>query len=146
MATIDTRPQSIDILAYAGDTLTLNINTDIDYSLHNWTGYVKSDFTEQPFDAEFTFEHPPETQQGFVTKATISATDTAGLIGLVTRKIEKSAPVFTKAGTTAVVAPREVTAPIQYTGIWDIQVELDDVVTTLVRGTIQIDADITRLP
>jgi hypothetical protein len=142
MATIDTRPQSIDIFAYAGDTLVLNIVTDVDYSLHTWTGYIKSDFTEQPFDAEFAFDHPDNNlPTGFLTKATISATDTSGLTALVLNRVNK--PTFTKAGTTS-ASLREINAPIQYTGVWDIQVKLDDVVTTLVRGTIQIDGDVTR--
>jgi hypothetical protein len=143
MATIDTRPQSIDIFAYAGDTLTLRIVTDVDYTQHVWTGYVKSDHTEQPFDAEFTFEIPEGSSFGFPMNAVLSATDTAALATLVTRSVQK--PVFTKAGTTS-VATQAIIAPVQYSGIWDIQVQLDDVVTTLVRGTIQIDADITRLP
>lgn len=135
--TIDTRPNDIDLITYAGDTLTLKItSTDVDYSGYTWTGQIKTSAQSSTVDATFSFTHgePPSGSQTF---AVLSAEDSANLGNIATFQAQFS----TKSGPVA--SPMMVEA-FRYNGVWDIQVENEGVVTTLVRGTIKVDTDITR--
>ena len=136
--TIDTRPNDIDIITYAGDTLTLQITSpDVDYSTgYTWSGQIKTSASYSTVDATFTFTHgsPPSGSQ---TAAVLSAEDSAALGSIALF----SAQFNTKSGPVA--TPMMVEA-FRYNGVWDIQVEKAGIVTTLVRGTIKVDTDITR--
>jgi hypothetical protein len=135
--TIDTRPSDIDLITYAGDTLTLNITSpDVDYSTWAWTGQIKTAVDSSTVDAEFEFTHG-EPPAGSTTSAVLSATDSANLGSIALY----SAQFSTKSGPVA--TPMMVEA-FRYSGVWDIQVENAGVVITLVRGTIKVDTDITR--
>ena len=120
--TIDTRPQSIDIKHYAGDTLVLNITTDSDYSLATWTGQIRLNHADATPDATFTIV--PDAAGAI---ATLSATDTAAL-NLLGVEVTELGQTFKR-----------------YTGVFDIQVVEGTVVSTLVRGTISVDSDVTKV-
>ena len=138
MSTIDTRPQGIAIQGYAGDTLTLTIVTDTDYSAYTWTGQVKTDHDDILADAVFTFGAQTPVNTKFHTPAILDAAATRALADLV--PTDDLPPVHVKPGG-------DVTTTVStqvYTGLWDIQVEsAGGDVTTLVQGTITIDADVT---
>lgn len=121
MATLDTRPQVVDITHYAGDTLPLRINTSDDFSTAVWSGEVRLDHADATPDATFSFT--PDTGGAL---AILSDTDTAALnaLGL---DVTENGQTFKR-----------------YTGIYDIQVD-DGMVRTLVRGKLTIDEDVTRV-
>lgn len=121
MQVIDTRPQSVAIKHYAGDTLTLNITTLYDYSLATWSGQIRLNHSDATPDATFTI-----VPDSIGAVATISATDTAMLNGLGT-DVTENGQTFKR-----------------YSGVFDIQILESGVVTTLLRGTIDIDSDVTR--
>jgi len=138
MATIDTRPQGIAIHGYAGDTLTLTIVTDTDYSAYTWTGQVKTDHDDAIADALFTFGAQTAVHTKFHTPATLDASATRQLADLA--PTDDLPPVHVKPGGDVATA---VSTQV-YSGLWDIQVESSGGdVTTLVQGTITIDADVT---
>lgn len=121
MQVIDTRPQSVAIKHYAGDTLTLNITTAYDYSAATWSGQIRLNHVDATADATFTIV--PDSS-GAV--ATLSATVTAQLNALGT-DVTEDGQTFKR-----------------YSGIFDIQIAEGPLVTTLLRGTIDIDSDVTR--
>jgi hypothetical protein len=121
MQVIDTRPQSIAIKHYAGDTLTLNISTIYDYSGATWTGQIRLNHADPTPDATF-----------------VITPDSSGAVA-----------VLSSANTTALNAlGADVTEDGQtfkrYSGVFDIQIVEGVVVTTLLRGTVIIDSDVTR--
>lgn len=135
MTSIDLRPSTLDILAYAGDTITLYIRTDVDYSSATWAGSIKdSSNVGETEVASFVFGTTTlDTQTGtWVTPAKVEEADTAALFDTA------------NAGNTG-------QPPVPYTGVWDIQVTYDDPidegaltdVLTLVKGQITIEGDIT---
>jgi hypothetical protein len=142
--TIDTRPQGVALKAYAGDTLVFNVITDVDYSSHVWTGEIRSEHYDATPDATFTFGDsilvPAEgaVPDKWHTAVTLAATATRALAEL--SPDDDLQPQYIKIGT----ALADAVSLQQYSGIWDIQVESGGVVTTLVQGTITVDADVTR--
>lgn len=137
MSILDTRPQGVAIHGYAGDTLTLTIVTDVDYSTYTWSGEVRTDHADGVADATFSFGVQTPVSTKFHTPATLTAADTRGLADLIPE--DDLPPVYTKSGTSDVSVSTQ-----QYNGLWDIQVTAPGgEVTTLVQGTITIDADVT---
>jgi hypothetical protein len=122
MQTIDTRPQSVAIQHYAGDTLILNITTASDYSTATWAGQIRLNHADATPDA--TFSIVPDT---IGAVATLSATDSAALNDLGVE--------VTEGGQTFK----------RYSGIFDIQIVEGAIVNTLVRGTITVDSDVTKV-
>lgn len=137
MSIIDTRPQGIALMGYAGDTLPLTIVTDFDYSTYTWSGEVRKDHADAVVDAEFVIGATVPVSTKFHTPVYLSAASTRALADL--SPTDDLPPTYTKSGTSDIAVSVQ-----QYSGVWDIQVELAGVVTTLVQGTITIDADITR--
>jgi hypothetical protein len=120
--TIDTRPQSLAILHYGGDTLILNITTASDYSTASWNGQIRLTHSEASPDATFSIE--PDSLGAIVT---LSSTDSAALNALGV-DVTENGQTFKR-----------------YSGVFDIQIAEDGVVNTLVRGTITVDSDVTKV-
>jgi hypothetical protein len=135
--TIDTRPQEVDISAYGGDTLTIQITApDTLVAGMDWNAQVRKDRNPTtPVDA--TFLITPPTGAGVPAAVVLSAVDTARLSGAgAIRRVVNPTTGATQQSQT-------------YTGVWDCQISdptNPDPVITLVQGTITLDADVTRLP
>lgn len=132
MGTLDVRPESVDILGYAGDTLTITVVAPA--SLVNakaWTAEIRSAIDATTVDAEFVIT-PPTVADGPAYLVLDAATTRLLASSGVLRKIR------TREGTTVEV--------LRYKGVWDCQVSAAglDPVRTLVKGTISIDQDVTR--
>lgn len=132
MATIDTRPQVVDIIHYAGDTLTIEVTApDALVSGKTWNAQVRS--TRDSAVIAATFQVTPSTGPGVPTYLTLdSATcaSLAGTQGLMARSME--------AGV--------LNAVMRFTGVWDVQISDagSDPVRTLAQGTLTIELDVTR--
>lgn len=138
---IDTRPQGLELKGYSGDTLSFNIVTDYDYTTWAFSGEVRSNHTDDVTDAVFTIGTtvPGTAPSTWTTPVALSATATKALADLVVESPVVPAEVV-KIGAVEFTKSSVPT----YSGVWDIQVKLGDVVKTLVQGTITIDQDITR--
>lgn len=121
MTDIDTRPTVVNIFHYAGDTLTMQINTNGLFGAGTWTGQVRAQ-RDQPVDATFTI-----TPNAEGASAVLSAADAEALSML---------------GVPVTVDGIPYT---RYTGVYDIQVTEGAVVATVVRGTITVDSDVTQV-
>lgn len=132
MAVIDTRPDTVDIIHYAGDTLTIRVEAPASLTDGmTWLAQIKSNREDQQVDAVFEIT-PPQTPGGpafLVLPAAV--TDGLGNTGQVTREMV--------AGTLASIQ--------RYTGQWDVQVSDNglDPVKTLAQGSITIELDVTRI-
>ena len=126
MPVIDTRPESVDLKIYGGDTLPLRINvTGADYSTATWTGQVRLDH-DSAADASFTI-----TPDATGANAVLSDEATAALLDL---------------GVTEAAAYGAAKSSLvrKYYGVWDIQVELAGNIRTLAQGLIEVYADVTK--
>lgn len=132
MSVLDVRPQSVDVLGYAGDTLTIQITAPAALvDGQTWSAEVRSSESATTVDA--TFDVIPPTVSDGPAYIVLDAADTRRLAGTgVLRRIR------TREGTTQEV--------IRYKGVWDCQVSNAgaDPVRTLVKGTLVIDQDVTR--
>jgi len=133
MATIDNRPDTVDIFHYAGDTLTIKVEAPAGLTDgKTWLAQVKTSRASPTVDALFTITAP--TSSGGPAYLMLPAAVTAQLAGTgaTVRKMQ--------AGTMAVVQ--------SYVGEWDVQVSVNglDPVTTLCQGALTIELDVTRLP
>ena len=128
MATLDTRPDTVDILHYAGDTLTLAIRAPSAYIAGRvWSASVRSTRSAATVDATFDIIEP--TVVDGPAYVTLTSADTALLGGL------------------GVMVPGDGGLSVKtYTGVWDVQVKhpSGDPVSTLVQGIIKIESDVTR--
>jgi hypothetical protein len=128
MATLDTRPDTVDINHYAGDTLTLAIRAPSSYVAGRvWSASVRSTRSAATIDASFSVIVPTVTDgPAYIT---LSSADTALL------------------GNMGIMVPGAGGLSVKtYTGVWDVQVKhpSGDPVSTLVQGIIKIEADVTR--
>lgn len=133
MASLDTRPDTVDITHYAGDTLTIKVTApDALVAGRGWTAQIRADRAATTVDASFTIT-PPTVADG-PAYLVLPAAESARLAGTGTRKR------VVRSGVAVLVAT--------YSGVWDCQVAdpLGDPVTTLVQGSITIEADVSRLP
>lgn len=131
MATLDTRPEPVDLLLYGGDTFTLVVQpATTAFDGLDWSAQIRGSRDAAAVDAEFTITPPGEP--GGPAYLTLDSETTTLLVngGAVIRR---------RVG-------REVRAIQQYLGEWDCQVSAagDDPVRTLVQGTITIELDVTR--
>lgn len=146
MSTIDTRPQAVDLIGYAGDTLPFTITVSADYSAYTWSGQVRSvhdvDSNIDAPDATFDIGTPVDNQDGtWTVSVSLSSVNTSALATL--SQADDVPLTYTKIGASTTDAPSLQT----YKGVWDIQVSDGGVppfVRTLVQGNITIDADVTR--
>lgn len=138
MPVIDARPQGVELKAYAGDTFSFKIITDVDYTTYTWTGQIRSDHPDQEVDASFTFGTPESAAGKWETVVTLSADSTQALADLVVE------PPVTPSILNVGGAASTLTSVNTYKGVWDIQVMFNEVVKTLVQGTITVDEDVTR--
>lgn len=134
MADIDLRPQVVNILAYAGNTVPLTIVVPAGVADNFiWSGQLKATRDSDVVDAEFVITEP--ASPGEPAYAMLSAVDTARLAGV--------APMIRKRSVAGVTM--EVRS---YSGEYDIQAKhpMDpDPVYTWVQGTLTIDLDVTRV-
>lgn len=133
MATLDTRPELVDVTGYAGDTLTITIQAPAAVTDgKTWLAQIKSSRSSDIIDAEW--EITPPAASGGIAVLVLDAATTAALVSgtgsLATRRT-------TSAGTFA--------AGTQYKGEWDCEVSDANSTRTLVQGTLTIDQDVTRL-
>lgn len=119
---IDTRPPWVDIKHYAGDTLVFNLEIDSNYSTATWTGQIRLDHADASVDATFTIEP-------HITGATVTLSDEDSTM------LNDSGVSVTEDGYTFK----------RYSGIFDIQYDDNGEVHTVIRGSIIIDEDITRV-
>lgn len=120
MAVLRTAPETVDLIGYGGDTLTIQVQAPTAFiDGRVWSAQVRDTTTDATAAASFTVTEPTEVDgPAFVV---LASEDTARL--------------------TAGVA--------QYVGLWDVQVAPaggGDPVTTLARGKITLTGDVTRLP
>jgi hypothetical protein len=134
MATLDTRPEVVDVHHYGGDTLTLKVTAGaaLGAAAMQWDAQVKSTRAVDTVDATFIITLPPA--DGDPAYLTLPAAVVAALV--------EGAPTVTRRdarGVTRTIA--------QYTGDWDCQIsnEGSDPVRTLAQGQLMIDLDVTRL-
>lgn len=131
MAVIDTRPDQVDIIHYAGDTLTIRVEAPASLTDGmTWLAQVKASRDSATVDAVFEIT-PPQTPGGpaeLVLPAAVTAA--LGGTGQVLREMV--------AGTLAAIQ--------RYQGEWDVQVSDNglDPVKTLAQGTLTIELDVTR--
>jgi hypothetical protein len=132
MVVLDVRPDSIDVLGYAGDTLTLAVVAPASLvDGKTWKAEIRSAESSSVVDASFAIT-PPTVADGPAYLVLDSET-TRLLAGTgVLRRIRS------RDGTTYEV--------IRYKGVFDCQVSVNgsDPVRTLVKGTLSIDQDVTR--
>jgi hypothetical protein len=148
VAAIDLTPQVLDITAYGGDTLSLLVSFPPGYVAGRiWSAQIRSVKTDLNTDAVFQVNlgataNDPVTLvlSSAATRALVTEAAEAQMMAATTR----SAP------TRRAVAPFAVGDPITtYSGSWDCQlapVGGGDPTTTVVRGSIKIVLDVTRLP
>lgn len=131
MAVIDTRPDTVDIIHYGGDTLTIRVEAPAGVTDGmDWAAQVKASRDVDVVDAEFDIT-PPVTPGGpayLVLPSAVCKALTA--TGAVAREMVD--------GRMAVVQ--------RYTGEWDVQVSAagSDPVRTLAQGALTIELDVTR--
>jgi hypothetical protein len=135
VATIDTRPQIVDITHYGGDTLTIKVTAPESITTGMvWSAQVRANRdTGTPVDATFVIT-PPVPGGDTAAYVMLKASDCRRLIGTgaVVRK-------RTTVGTLATVQ--------SYVGVYDVQINHPtnpDPVTTLVQGSLTLDMDVTR--
>lgn len=131
MATLDTRPDPVDLLLYGGDTFTLTVTAPaLLTDGASWSAQIRGSRDAATVDAVFLITVPEYS--GGPAYLTLDAETTTTLVngGAIIRR---------RVG-------REVRAIQQYLGEWDCQVSADgdDPVRTLVQGTITIELDVTR--
>jgi hypothetical protein len=117
MAILNTRPATVDVTGYAGDTLIISVTAPTAFIAGRaWTAQVRASTAAATVDAEFVVT--PPTQTDGPALVTLPAVDTARLA-----------------------------AAASYTGVWDVQLAPaggGDPVTTLAAGRLIISADVTR--
>lgn len=127
MTVIDTRPNTLDIKSYGGDDLPLRVNVNgADYSGAVWKAQVKLDH-DSAADAEFQI-----TVDALGADLVLLADDVAALMELGTPEL----PVY-GAKPTSIVR--------KYLGVWDLQVDDNGSVKTLIQGLFEVYADVTRV-
>lgn len=122
MATLDTSPKIVDLIGYAGDTLTVMVTAATAVIAGRvWTAQIRASAGAASVDATFTITVPTVTDgPAFLV---LPASETARLFSSGVGKV--------------------------YAGVWDCQLAPaggGDPVTTLVQGRITIPADVTRSP
>lgn len=135
MAVLDARPQTIECATYAGDTFTLAIIAPAELVEGRvWLAQLRAAPDATAIDATWDVT-PPVTPGGpaYIT-----------LPSAVTTALAQSAPITRS--SRAAAAPNVQ----RYQGVWDVQVSGPpagaDPVKTLVRGTLTIDLDVSRVP
>jgi hypothetical protein len=134
MATIDTRPAVVDIVHYAGDTLTIRLSAPASITDGMaWKAEVRATRDSGTPDAVFTIT-APETSGGDAFLE-LSAADTKALV---------SGSAMTTVRT--MTAPSQLSMIQKYVGVWDVQVSAAglDPVRTLAHGSLTIELDVTQ--
>jgi hypothetical protein len=130
---IDTRPQSVNISGYGGDTLTIKISAPAELTDGMlWKAQVRSARTDELIAAEFEII-PPEASGGPAYIVLDSE---------VSRSLVETAPVVRRRTTRTGTVYTQ-----RYSGFWDCQLT-DEAATdpkvTFVQGELTIDLDVTR--
>jgi len=122
MATLNSSPQVVDLVGYAGDTLTVTVTAPTAFIAgREWLAQLRATAGAAAVDASFSIS-PPSVVDGPATLV-LSAAQTAQLFN-------------TSIGGKA------------YSGVWDCQLAPaggGDPVTTLVQGRVTISGDVTRV-
>ena len=135
MGTIDTRPQTVDISHYAGDTLTIQVLVSDGLAEGKvWKAQVKRDRESGIVDAEFAVIPIPGGAD-----LVLSAEDSRALTQIAGALM---------AGRSLRGVSAQFSAPVveKYSGVWDVEISDDgaDPVITLAQGSLTIDMDVTR--
>jgi hypothetical protein len=131
VSTLDTRPESVDVLAYAGDTLELTVVAPGSLVTgKTWKADVKATTDAVAIDA--SWDITPPVANGGPAFITLDSATTRLLASMGTQTRAKN-----RAG--------KVVDVIRYTGVFDVQISLagSDPVRTLLKGTLAIDQDVT---
>jgi len=134
---LDTRPKKVDILHWAGDTLTVKVTAPASLTDGKvWDAHIKT-AVGAAVTAEWAIT-PPTISGGPAYLVLDSATTAAMAAGQPVVYIEPDSRAQ-RAG----VEPRAVQ---QFVGVWDCQVSFNgsDPVRTLVQGTLTIEMDVTQ--
>lgn len=127
MSTIDTRPEVVDVFAYAGDTLTINVTVPAGYADGlEWSAQVRSDRNSSVVDAQFSIVAAGTPDQWTLT---LSAEDSRAL-GLKGTEVTEYRKTIRR-----------------YVGAWDVQIAGPggtDPVRTLAQGDLTLDLDVTK--
>lgn len=138
MATIDTRPQAVNVSCLSGNTLTIKVRTPALYAIGlEWSAQVRRLSTSDVVDADFSIivgeSQDPEQA---VHYAVLSSAQTAYLC----ENLGSTVTVREKGSTVTNTIKR-------YVGRYDIQVSGPggvDPVLTLGTGELLVDLDVTR--
>jgi hypothetical protein len=131
VSNIDTRPDTVNLSGYAGDTMVIRVLVEGDFvKSMDWLAQVKQSRQQGDASAEFTVV----PFDGGAT-LTLSAAETARLAGV--------GAVVQQDGNPQPYDERTVR---RFTGEWDVQVSSggSDPVVTLVQGALTIDLDVSR--
>lgn len=131
-ASLDVRPEEVNVSGYAGDTLTLMVTvTGMDLVTAQWDAMVR--LNQEAASPAAVFAITPPTAVDGPAYLVLDAETTRALadMGQVLRAIP---------GVRAAVR--------RFSGVWDCQVSAAgaDPVRTLVQGELTIDLDVTRQP
>lgn len=137
MTDIDTRPDTVNLYGYAGDTLSFRIIVAGNLSKgQQWLAQIRQDRTQGQETAVFDVE---EVSDGAVL--TLTAEETARLAGtgalLVDQQVADANPQAYTDGARRMM---------RFSGQWDVQISNSgsDPVITLVQGSITLDLDVSR--
>ena len=128
---IDTRPKVVDIDHYAGDSLVIRVRAPAELVAGlRWDAAVKSAPGQPIADAVFRVTEPETGEDGKIQAYLILPTEDTTRLALSGKRRR------TTSGGWA----------FTYLGFWDCQVsdDLNDPVTTLARGALNLTIDVTR--
>ena len=136
--TLDTRPQTVDILHYAGDTLSITITAPSGVVASMvWKGQIRSSRDAVGVDAEFVIT-PNSSGATVVLPSSVCAELASTGVTLRGSALQRADP--------QPWSPR-ITGLQRYSGVYDVQVGGTagaEPVRTLVQGVITIDMDVSR--
>ena len=143
MAAIDLTPQVLDITALGGDTVSFEVRFPPGYVAgRKWTAQVRSVTESATVDA--TFVVALGATEDDPIHLTLTSAATRSLVTSAATMMARS-QVVKRSGT-----PFAVGDPLaKYKGVWDCQLAPlagGDPTTTVIRGTVTINLDVTRAP
>lgn len=131
MAALSVVPETVDLAAYAGDTITVRV-TAVDPSLVEglaWAAQVRSEAD----DVQADFSITPPGPGGSTAYLTLTGAQTEAMVAAAATRVSQ-------------VSGKAI-ARAKFTGAWDVQVSAAgaDPIRTLARGKFTVDLDVTRV-
>lgn len=132
MATLDLRPQTVDVYGYAGDTLEIGIVVQTEY-INGRTFSAQVRPAVGSVDVSATFEVTPP--------ADVNGPAYIRLPSSVTRELAQGTGTLVRTRTEGVTS-----TVMRFSGVWDCQLSLNgsDPVKTVAKGALYIDMDVTE--